>query len=70
MTVRKTDIERVIPQLAIKALERAKDCGSVFTEYILLHYRDTGNLAPGCDNKDLIAWYRVNMLNEWKGKKR
>jgi len=52
--------ERVIPQLAEMALERAKDAQSAYSQYIKLHWQATGNLAPGCDAKDLIAFYQAN----------
>ncbi|MEZ0396826.1 MAG: hypothetical protein ABWK53_10415 [Anaerolineales bacterium] len=44
--------ERVIEPLVRKALETGKDRASLFSEYIKLHFRATGNLAPGCDAKD------------------
>ena len=37
---------------------------SLFTAYIMGHYHATGNLAPGCDFKDLLAWYDANMPAE------
>lgn len=50
--------ERVIPELAVKALELAKgDRKAAYSRYIQLHYRLTGRLVPGCDNKDLQAFY-------------
>ena len=36
----------------------------VYSEYIVLHFRQTGNLAPGCDARDLLAWYEQNMPAE------
>ncbi len=65
MSGKKTHPERVIPQLAERAIIKAKDKNSVFSEYIVLHFRATGNLAPGCDARDLIAWYQINLSKEW-----
>ena len=54
----KPDISKVIPALARQALELAGgDRKVAYSRYIELHYRNTGNLAPGCDNKDLQAFY-------------
>jgi len=51
--------EKVIPNLAIKAYEATGgEMNKVYSEYIRLHYRATGQLAPGCDAKDLIAWFK------------
>jgi len=33
------------------------DRQAAYSRYIQLHYRATGYLAPGCDNRDLQAWY-------------
>ncbi len=49
--------ELVIEALLRKAMERAKDRQSAFSEYIRLHYQSTGNLAPGCDARDFFAAY-------------
>lgn len=49
---RKPHPERVIESLVIKALETRKERSALFGEYIKLHYRVTGNLAPGCDARD------------------
>ena len=49
--------ELVHPGLLRKAMERAKDRQSAFSEYIRLHHQATGNLAPGCDARDFFAAY-------------
>ena len=64
MTQRKVDICRVIPELAILALRKSKSKSEIYSNYIVLHYRSAGNLAPRCDNKDLIAWCKVEMEDE------
>ena len=54
----KPDISKVIPALARQALLLAGgDRKAAYSRYIVLHYRNTGKLAPGCDNKDLQAFY-------------
>ena len=54
----KPDISKVIPILARQALELAKgDRKATFSRYIQLYFQRTGRLAPGCDNKDLQAFY-------------
>jgi len=52
--------ERVIPDLARHAVYATNDRGKVWTEYIVSHFRSTGNLAPGCDLKDMMAWLEAN----------
>lgn len=44
--------ERVIPQLLVATKATGKDRQSLYSEYIRLHWRTTGKLAPGCDAKD------------------
>jgi hypothetical protein len=44
-------------QLVTQAKEAAKDRQSAFSQYIILVYRSTGRLAPGCDAKDFFAAY-------------
>ena len=56
--------ELVIPELAIKATGEVKIRTELSTHYILQHYRCTGKLAPGCDFKDLLAWYEINKPDE------
>jgi hypothetical protein len=54
----KPDISKVIPALARQALLLAGgDRKAAYSRYIELHYRNIGKLAPGCDNKDLQAFY-------------
>ena len=57
MSSKKTHPELVIPQLADQAMSEAKVRTELYTHYIMAHYHATGKLAPGCDNKDLLAWY-------------
>jgi len=33
------------------------DRNAAYSRYIQLYFRQTGRLAPGCDNKDLQAFY-------------
>jgi hypothetical protein len=47
--------EYVIPQLLERAIKTGKERNSLWSEYIVAHYRATGNLAPGCDTKDFYA---------------
>ena len=57
----KPDSSRVHPSMACEALKRAKgDRQVAYSRYIQLTFRATGRLAPGCDNKDLQAWYDEN----------
>ena len=54
----KPDISKVIPALARQALLLADgDRKAAYSRYIQLYFRQTGRLAPGCDNKDLQAFY-------------
>ena len=54
----KPDISKVIPALARQALLLAGgDRKAAYSRYIQLYFRQTGKLAPGCDNKDLQAFY-------------
>ena len=54
----KPDISKVIPSLARQALKLAGgDRKAAYSRYIELHYKQTGRLAPGCDNMDLQAFY-------------
>jgi hypothetical protein len=52
--------ERVNSHIAELALVQATKRGSAWTDYILVHYRATGNLAPGCDARDFYAWSEAN----------
>jgi len=54
----KPDISKVIPALARQALLLADgDRNAAYSRYIQLYFKQTGRLAPGCDNKDLQAFY-------------
>ena len=54
----KPDISKVIPALARQALKLAGgDRKAAYSRYIQLYFRQTGRLAPGCDSKDLQAFY-------------
>ena len=64
MSGKKLHPELVIPQLAIKAMGEVKDRSALYSRYITSYYRITGKLAPGCDFKDLLAWYELNMSAE------
>ena len=57
----KTHPERVIPYLAEHAMSETTQRPALFTHYIMAHFHATGNLAPGCDFKDLLAWYEQYM---------
>lgn len=59
----KSHPERVHPEIARQALAQASQRTHVYTEYILLHYRATGKLPPGCDARDLYAWLEQNELD-------
>lgn len=52
--------DRVHPEIARRALREAKQRTAIWSEYIILHWRGTGNLAPGCDLQDLIVWLEAN----------
>ncbi len=52
--------ERVHPEMARQAINQATQRSHAWTEYILLHFRSTGKLAPGCDARDLLAWLEQN----------
>lgn len=54
----KANPDKVNPAAARAALQNAKgDRKAAYSQYIILHFRATGKLAPGCDAKDLIAFY-------------
>ena len=54
----KPDISKVNSALARQALLLAGgDRKAAYSRYIELHYKQTGRLAPGCDNRDLQAFY-------------
>ena len=54
----KPDVSKVIPSLARQALKNANgDRKAAYSQYIKLYFNQTGKLAPGCNNKDLQAFY-------------
>ena len=42
--------------LVEKVLSFGKPRNTWYSDYIVLHYRATGNLAPGCDAKDFYKF--------------
>ncbi len=62
--MKKAHSEKVNPQLARIALMSASQRTHLWTEYILVHFRTTGDLAPGCDYRDLSAWCEQHMPME------
>ena len=60
MSGKKDHPEKVFPVLARQALAETDQRTHVWTHYILAHYHSTGNLAPGCDARDLYAWLETN----------
>jgi hypothetical protein len=63
----KSHPERVISSLAYKAIRDAdRNRGAVYSQYIILHFRATSDLAPGCDARDLFAWMDAQAdVPEW-----
>jgi len=57
---KKSHPEKVHPQMARKSLELATERNGVYTQYIKLHYNQTGSLSAGCDAGDLIEWLKQN----------
>lgn len=54
----KPNINKVNSVIARQSLKNAdEDRQKAYSQYILLMYRSTGRLAPGCDAKDLQAFY-------------
>ena len=65
MAKKKINTDRVIPKFADEALKLAKDDRkAAYSQYIILMYRTTGRPVPGCDNKELQAYYD---MKEGKG---
>jgi len=55
---KKININRVIPKFADEALRLTKgDRKAAYSQYILLMYKATGRPVPGCDNRELQAYY-------------
>lgn len=58
------------PRMAMEALHRTNgDRQKAWSEYIRLHFRSTGSLAPGCDAKDFYTCLDVQTLELWKAAK-
>lgn len=58
MAVKRGNPDKVNPVMALEALQRAKgNRKAAYSEYIRLTYQATGSLVPGCDNRDLQAFY-------------
>lgn len=58
MPARKKNISRVIPRFADEALRLAKgDRKAAYSQYIILMFKATGRAVPGCDNRELQAYY-------------
>jgi hypothetical protein len=55
---KKISIDRVIPRFADEALRLAKgDRKAAYSQYIILMFKATGRAVPGCDNRELQAYY-------------
>mgnify|MGYP007082076485 FL=1 len=60
----KPDKNKVHSEAARQAIINADgQRNAAYSQYILLMYRSTGRLAPGCDAKDLQAWYDDDIKN-------
>lgn len=58
MAKKKINTDRVIPKFADEALRLAKgDRKAAYSQYIILMFKATGKPVPGCDNRDLQAYY-------------
>jgi len=56
----KRNINKVHPEMARAALKNANGKrNGAYSQYILLWYRSTGRLSPGCNAKDLQNFYDV-----------
>lgn len=44
------------PGLVDRVLAMGKERNTWYSDYIVLHFRATGRLAPGCDAKDFYRW--------------
>jgi hypothetical protein len=64
MSKRKDHPEKVIPEIAVRAIADTDQRTAIWSHYIMRHYQVTGNLAPGCDARDLYAWLEANMPDE------
>ncbi len=62
---------RVIESIARKALEMEEgNVQNAWSRYIMLHFAQTHDLAPGCDMQDLVRWYRNVGLMPQKHRRR
>lgn len=58
MAKRKSNVYRVIPELAYEALRQAKgNRNAAYTHYVKLHYQLTGSLNTGFNANDLQEFY-------------
>ena len=57
--------------IAIPAIEKAKDRGSVYSQCVILSFRSMGKLDCGFNNSDLQVWIKENRpgLFDEKGNK-
>ena len=56
--MKKPHPERVDPPAGAEAVRAADgDRMGAWTQYVIVHFRRTGQLAPGCDARDFFAWY-------------
>ncbi len=62
--MRKGNPKKVIEGLARAAIQGAQDSHDLYSRYIRQYYGATGRFAPGCDARDLLAWYEQNMPGE------
>lgn len=65
---RKPNPSKVHGKIALQALDQAQYVNDAFTQYIILHFRITGNLAPGCDMRDFSQWLRENAAEAYATK--
>ena len=54
---RKAHPEKVDPSIGYEVMTEATDRQGSWSDYIVAHYRATGDLVPGCDARDWFAWY-------------
>ena len=66
----KANPDKVHPVMARKAMEKVlaskkPSVTSAYSECVRLSYNSSGRMNCGFDNKDLIEWYKLNMLDEY-----
>jgi hypothetical protein len=70
MSGKKTHPELVMETLARKAIAKTIAQGEyrtvLYSNYLVETWKATGRLGCGCDARDLIAWYEINMPDELK----